>query len=196
MWLLLSIHDLTRRSTKTFRTILPMSDTFNSRPHKEVDCRRVNTSGCSFIFQFTTSQGGRHGRKVGDSIGQTLSIHDLTRRSTAFLSPFYKNMHLSIHDLTRRSTKTTWLPFVTSTFQFTTSQGGRLENDDITSCVYLLSIHDLTRRSTRYRFCQIYLHIFQFTTSQGGRRLLLSHRCHSMSFQFTTSQGGRLQHGF
>ena len=36
--------------------------------------------------------------------GGTLSIHDLTRRSTCFGDPAARTIQLSIHDLTRRST--------------------------------------------------------------------------------------------
>ena len=56
---------------------------------------------------------------------QVLSIHDLTRRSTKELSDKTKKQILSIHDLTRRSTFTVFVYGVHSTFQFTTSQGGR-----------------------------------------------------------------------
>ena len=55
---------------------------FNSRPHKEVDVLR---------FQ------------VYD-VACTLSIHDLTRRSTACAMDTGNKLYLSIHDLTRRST--------------------------------------------------------------------------------------------
>ena len=57
-----------------------------------------------------------------------LSIHDLTRRSTALIQLAVIGRLLSIHDLTRRSTI------------------GRNTLDNYR----LLSIHDLTRRSTRY----------------------------------------------
>ena len=123
----LSIHDLTRRSTRisliirdarTFQFTTSQGgrrgagraddikrNSFNSRPHKEVDCIRI-TVGILVIH---------------------LSIHDLTRRSTipvcivsCSLCPFNSRPHkevdpllslvhtqapgLSIHDLTRRST--------------------------------------------------------------------------------------------
>ena len=55
---------------------------------------------------------------------------------------------LSIHDLTRRSTigQCEWAEY--PTFQFTTSQGGRLASDAASMQDRPLSIHDLTRRST------------------------------------------------
>ena len=55
----LSIHDLTRRSTDTWLTFSAPRQSFNSRPHKEVDT----------------------GFPVPE-YGKVLSIHDLTRRST------------------------------------------------------------------------------------------------------------------
>ena len=56
----------------------------------------------------------------------SLSIHDLTRRSTAEGYTAEKSGFLSIHDLTRRSTQI-------------------IKKMDVEE---LLSIHDLTRRST------------------------------------------------
>ena len=99
---------------------------FNSRPHKEVD------------------QGGGI---MKDRI--VISIHDLTRRSTAFTSGNPAIDVISIHDLTRRSTDIS--PGV--------------------AVVFDISIHDLTRRSTFSESRSICLWIFQFTTSQGGRLL-------------------------
>ena len=85
------------------------------------------------------------------------------------------------------------VPARRAAFQFTTSQGGRL---DIIQCIYvypLLSIHDLTRRPTErgiYLFSGIVF--FQFTTSQGGRLIPVFQKLFNRIFQFTTSQGGRL----
>ena len=101
----LSIHDLTRRSTIFFRHIaiswrpfnsrphteVDLTDgtevikpaTFNSRPHTEVDHNRHRKAGISNSFQFTTSHGGRHVISMANYVIQSLSIHDLTRRSTA-----------------------------------------------------------------------------------------------------------------
>ena len=56
--------------------------TFNSRPHKEVDVFQNNW------YHVTV-----------------LSIHDLTRRSTGTMSLLAQLRDLSIHDLTRRSTR-------------------------------------------------------------------------------------------
>ena len=79
---ILSIHDLTRRSTMVELDIVKNVRPFNSRPHKEVD----------MIVR-------------GDSTCSLLSIHDLTRRSTALTMREKAFIYLSIHDLTRRSTK-------------------------------------------------------------------------------------------
>ena len=61
----LSIHDLTRRSTGLPEVSTEKEESFNSRPHKEVDVEGAKTS-----------------------LGIDLSIHDLTRRSTKPLSRF------------------------------------------------------------------------------------------------------------
>ena len=98
---------------------------FNSRPHKEVDNSKR-------IFCFILS----------------LSIHDLTRRSTALKRSIKKFYSLSIHDLTRRSTHIYSISVGKPVFQFTTSQGGRL-----------LASARIAEEGG-----------FQFTTSQGGRR--------------------------
>ena len=121
-----------------------------------------------------------------------LSIHDLTKRSTASFFSTYHTGVLSIHDLTKRSTLHT-LPngqkmapfnsrpheevdchaesFISGRFgfQFTTSRRGRQS----------------------YPYPRIYPMHFQFTTSRRGRRLFLILRCRQKSFQFTTSRRGR-----
>ena len=56
------------------------------------------------IFQFTTSQGGRLNESKEDRLVASISIHDLTRRSTGFGSAVGRSKSISIHDLTRRST--------------------------------------------------------------------------------------------
>ena len=57
-------------------------------------------------------------------------------------------------------------------FQFTTSQGGRLEADDQETIRTILSIHDLTRRSTCSRgmaWRRIYLSIHDLTRRSTQR---------------------------
>ncbi len=144
-------------------------------------------------FQFTTSQGGRRRQGLPDRTVCKLSIHDLTRRSTCFL------------------TNPKWI----GAFQFTTSQGGRLRWVKVFQVVIDLSIHDLTRRSTsgdkdRQKDGSLSIHDLtrRSTKVQGQQAYKESdlsihdltrrstfpihntptlHYC----FQFTTSQGGR-----
>ena len=103
-WTGLSIHDLTRRSTSlktepcNLQIFFQFTTSQGGRPSFQI------ATGQPTIFQFTTSQGGRHVTLFNSSIYTTLSIHDLTRRST-----------IQRHGETP-------LP---DTFQFTTSQGGR-----------------------------------------------------------------------
>ena len=219
------------------KILLSYPDPFNSRPHKEVDdpgplrrggltlsihdlTRRSTSRGdhiCGMsIFQFTTSQGGRPGVHDRLVACRVLSIHDLTRRSTlvgvvseitrgsfnsrphkevdadatlllpavkafnsrphkevdSFLSSSaFSDSKLSIHDLTRRATIVAGMFAVKKGFQFTTSQGGRLQC--ATACTSATA--------------------FQFTTSQGGRLAFDSSLSVMFDFQFTTSQGGRLR---
>ena len=108
--LYLSIHDLTRRSTRHSSTPAGRPGPFNSRPHKEVDIAACCCMGVYVVFQFTTSQGGRH-RNFCDALHTlNLSIHDLTRRST-----YYETEPGSDRII----------------FQFTTSQGGRRKYTDM-----------------------------------------------------------------
>ena len=153
--------------------IVAMEDreTFNSRPHKEVD--RKN------FYEF---------------YAPILSIHDLTRRSTIIKPIVVLRFCLSIHDLTRRSTRQSISSARSVLFQFTTSQGGRLDSDRRALESNRLSIHDLTRRSTRALDIFCTQCTFQFTTSQGGRHRSDSSSRSSTIFQFTTSQGGRRPH--
>ena len=58
----------------------------------------------------------------------------------------------------------------TTTFQLTTSQGGRHDTVANKALEEALSTHDLTRRSTRGIITPINIVIFQLTTSQGGRQ--------------------------
>ena len=101
----ISIHDLTRRSTNLTGGRDSERDYFNSRPHKEVDLNatgknltgstfqfttsqggrleRIRAAALRLTFQFTTSQGGRPGYSASQTAETYISIHDLTRRSTA-----------------------------------------------------------------------------------------------------------------
>ena len=101
----LSTHDLTWRSTLHHSRIEIQNDTFNSRPHMEVDPHRLQCHQTD-----------------------TLSTHDLTWRSTR---PSHTDQLmirlLSTHDLTWRSTfPCGTVPGQPAHFQLTTSHGGRL----------------------------------------------------------------------
>ena len=68
-----------------------LSYPFNSRPHKEVDLQDGARFSSSKIFQFTTSQGGRHMWVIYAVARLILSIHDLTRRSTPVLAKEFRD---------------------------------------------------------------------------------------------------------
>ena len=72
---ILSIHDLTRRSTTYMDEYLGMRKAFNSRPHKEVDLLCHSEGFLPRTFQFTTSQGGRRKRLSFPS-----SVHSFNSR--------------------------------------------------------------------------------------------------------------------
>ena len=144
----------------------------------------------------------------------SLSIHDLSRRSTCDFAAScntrqsfnsrplkevdpamrHSSIHpdLSIHDLSRRSTAVIPLSFNS----FSTFNSRPLKEVDhwkaaVVDGENVLSIHDLSRRSTLTEdIFKVDLN-FQFTTSQGGRLPPFSTICVANLFQFTTSQGGR-----
>ena len=121
-------------------------------------------------FQFTTSRGGRRSGITDFWNKLHLSIHDLTRRSTASHGADGRFRGLSIHDLTRRSTALDDMLSIFFSFQFTTSRGGR----------QIDKVAEWLKGD------------FQFTTSRGGRHRSGAGYQHSVVFQFTTSRGGRL----
>ena len=57
--IILSIHDLTRRSTAGTEHYCDRRDPFNSRPHTEVDYSGPGLRIIEIVFQLTTSHGGR-----------------------------------------------------------------------------------------------------------------------------------------
>ena len=144
--IIISTHDLTRRSTREYRHrekllsfqlttsqggrrfvsfFLIRESYFNSRPHKEVDFNR-----CDWW------------------IWLGISTHDLTRRSTLFSDFISLSQSISTHDLTRRSTFIPQKGDRPIKFQLTTSQGGRHVGEGVSSPIINISTHDLTRRST------------------------------------------------
>ena len=122
----------------------------------------------SSTFQFTTSRGGRSaGSLIGypfvsfnsrppeevDLLIDFLQEHDYSFNSRPpeevdiFSGRCFQATILSIHDLPRRSTSQPPVATKYTTFQFTTSRGGR------------------RRRRSHWRIADS----FQFTTSRGGR---------------------------
>ena len=147
----ISIHDLTRRST-VFPTMQECLWKFQFTTSQ--GGRRLEE--CIYLvlqqFQFTTSQGGRLLPLAHMFLIFFISIHDLTRRSTLRQACTGASLVISIHDLTRRSTIEHSTTFTLDrSFQFTTSQGGRLNQEALLIIILIISIHDLTRRSTGYR---------------------------------------------
>ncbi len=78
--------------------------TFNSRPHMEVDVPLDLVRLLFWFFQLTTSHGGRRLLSIAVSNIDFLSTHDLTWRSTRKGRPMLYVGGLSTHDLTWRST--------------------------------------------------------------------------------------------
>ena len=167
--IIISTHDLTRRSTREYRHrekllsfqlttsqggrrfvsfFLIRESYFNSRPHKEVDFNRCDWW---IWLGISTHDLTRRSTLFSDfiSLSQSISTHDLTRRSTTL--PFIGTMRLSsisTHDLTRRSTFIPQKGDRPIKFQLTTSQGGRHVGEGVSSPIINISTHDLTRRST------------------------------------------------
>ena len=88
----LSIHDLTRRST-TFRMhCAGPGSSFNSRPHKEFDWA---VRGPPFLCISFNSRPHKEVDSIFHSLhhAKHLSIHDLTRRSTANIHNIFLYSH-------------------------------------------------------------------------------------------------------
>ena len=99
-------------------------ESFNSRPHKEVDCNNGGDPEC--LITFNSRPHKEVDRRCCPLLNLSrLSIHDLTRRSTTKICTYACICALSIHDLTRRSTPDSTKIPTKLPFQFTTSQGGR-----------------------------------------------------------------------
>ena len=125
-----------------------LGQSFNSRPHKEVDDNPGFINSFTIAFQFTTSQGGRRAvlptRVLGDHFQFTTSQGG---RQAGCIHPLLPAC-LSIHDLTRRSTvlrrngKRMARSFNSRPHKEVDAKDGRRRKSGV------LSIHDLTRRST------------------------------------------------
>ena len=101
--LLISTHDLTKRSTRRVHKSAVSSMYFNSRPHEEVD---ISTRWGHFYFgkfQLTTSRRGR----------------------PIVLARYVNRWYISTHDLTKRSTDDPEGEPEEKPFQLTTSRRGR-----------------------------------------------------------------------
>ena len=105
-WIFVSVstHDLTKRSTANALAWYYRDSGFNSRPHEEVDYMALLLLISSVVFQLTTSRRGRPGYDSQVAKSQGVSTHDLTKRSTylSILEDF--SLKVSTHDLTKRST--------------------------------------------------------------------------------------------
>ncbi len=146
---ILSIHDLTQRSTVCGGRGCGGNESFNSRPHAEVDPGAGADAACGVSFN------SRPHAEVDQATGRcsvdgSLSIHDLTQRST--LIQFFVYALLDFQFTTSRRGRHVAVPgdAFDAIFQFTTSRRGRPFDhlpDHNNTC---LSIHDLTQRSTAY----------------------------------------------
>ena len=157
----LSIHDLTRRSTWCDLCYILCIRPFNSRPHKEVD---INISA--------------------DIAVMPLSIHDLTRRSTV-ISRYYV-MSVVFFQFTTSQGGRPLVPrevLGVGAFQFTTSQGGRrhtVSTDNQERTAFNSRPHKEVDAVAQVQY--IAPLTFQFTTSQGGRPLHHKHVSSRFSF--------------
>ena len=163
-------------------------------------------------FQFTTSHGGRLQDLNLFQAPESLSIHDLTRRSTITIFPRYDLCNLSIHDLTRRSTIIFLSLGHLKLFQFTTSHGGRqyTADDEEPECPFNSRPHtevDVVQRmmrelrssfnsrphtevDKRKRFSKEHIDLSIHDLTRRSTKPLPVGYVVSI-FQFTTSHGGR-----
>ena len=125
---------------------------FNSRPHEEVDQGQVLKWALDFVFQLTTSQGGRHSANIH------LAPHFLFQLTTSqggrrFLSGVKTKRKMYFNSRPRKEVDQRQL---------------RIGLND-----QIISTHDLARRSTPPDGKFTKKELFQLTTSQGGRPLYL-----------------------
>ena len=144
-------------------------ETFNSRPHMEVDGAKGSGAGRAKAFQLTTSHGGR-------------LIPILVRAQNV---PFNSRPHMEVDNCAISSSE------ISRTFQLTTSHGGRHRTDIIFLKRITLSTHDLTWRSTNIGIVfwgggRLSTHDLTWRST-----LIQMQRRPSAGFQLTTSHGGR-----
>ena len=121
---------------------------FNSRPHEEVDKFLIANAEKKKGFQLTTSRRGRRGIAPMWKAHDSVSTHDLTKRSTHHLSNTDHIDRVSTHDLSKRSTVGTIGRKTAVAFQLTTSRRGRRRSKEHQTRFANVSTHDLTKRST------------------------------------------------
>ena len=126
-----------------------------------------------YIFQLTTSRGGRRFWYISNGYGICFSTHDLSWRSTFYWKKEMYRQIFSTHDLSWRSTYLEDHTYSPKIFQLTTSRGGRQISPAITIWTSFFnsrplvevdadlpgesrqgsfSTHDLSWRSTRCRW--------------------------------------------
>ena len=158
---------------------------FNSRPHEEVDKFLIANAEKKKGFQLTTSRRGRRGIAPMWKAHDSVSTHDLTKRSTHHLSNTDHIDRVSTHDLSKRSTVGTIGRKTAVAFQLTTSRRGRRRSKEHQTRFANVSTHDLTKRSTYARaFFLFSYNKFQLTTSRRGR--LISCTSKSVSYGVST----------
>ena len=167
-----STHDLTKRSTYTFRN--PLS--FHGVSTHDL------TKRSTVDYKIKTSE-------------KYVSTHDLTKRSTT-LDKISVGFHplVSTHDLTKRSTLPTKLRcLILQMFQLTTSRRGRRCKANHLQRIPCVSTHDLTKRSTKSNLvCLIQLHVSTHDLTKRSTRVDPTVVLFQMAFQLTTSRRGRL----
>ena len=142
---------------------------FNSHPHKEDDCFVYILLFATSVFQLTSSQGGwpLHPQEVLFHLLFNSHPHkedDLTPRFSCNVPSLF-----STHILTRRMTLKQETERKLKAFQLTSSQGGWLNSDSLSS-ITDFSTHILTRRMTYFR-CTIPDIYHNFSTHILTRRM-------------------------
>ena len=107
---IISTHSLTRRLTCHLVKSSPVSDYFNSQPHKEADFLPNHLHDHLQLFQLTASQGGW--RVMERCATEIMRLFQLTASQGGWhLTPYFGKVRQSIstHSLTRRLTRLRWI---------------------------------------------------------------------------------------
>ena len=172
----LSTHDLTQRSTLHYNILWYIFQSFNSRPHAEVD---VSADFCHEAGESFNSRPHAEVDFLAICMYPLYQIFQLTTSRRGRPQKIHRNAIISIFQLTtsRRGRRNLLIPCCTSlSFQLTTSRRGRPPPGATSSQTANLSTHDLTQRSTKgyagtgMGFC------FQLTTSRRGRQRMESEK--------------------